>query len=901
MLTKNINFMNYLDFSKDKSSLFYTKPKKINSGNKFTTPNYNVLNWSTYSDPFWSYMIFKEANFPAQGWKIHITTDQYYAQDLLYDIAEFLISQETSFKYVPNLSALQEKNAKYANRSASGKFITVYPKDTETFCLLLDKLKNITDQYPSGPYILNDKQWRESNVFFRYGGLKRIITKINGKDALAIQLPNGEYVEDKRVPYYYLPPFVQEPEYIKSNNELPSAEVFKKIQQFEDIEAIHFSNGGGVYSAKYNGKKIVLKEGRLKAGLDATKNDGFQRNRNEFKTLKRLKKISGVINAAEYFQSWQHNYFIEDYNNGETLQSFIVRNFPFTSLDNSEKRSNYIEKARKIIEQLGNTIKQIHEEGLSIGDLSLSNIMVSTNRKIKVTLIDFEAARPAKDKYQPRLATPSFFSKEAKTFEENDWFAFYRIVRYIFLPINSVNEMAPQLENIQDKKIEAKFGKQILALIYQVKNYVAKFTNLSPVSPNLNRKLSIPQKELQATSESISFFKINILRGIWENLDTDSFILAKGSVEQYSDNMNQLNISHGAFGVILSLLRTPEISNQFLTDELHEWLDKTIPYIKDLSANTDGSHLGLFNGLTGISSVLYELGYTDDSLIITNNVYKNINENTNDTSIYSGLSGIGLQSLSVYAHCHLKKHLTQTKVIAEKIVRLFKQTVNNSTQKNDYGLITGWAGSALFLWKYSLITKNASLKEMSIDILNFSLSSLSTKTQNMNAVFSLDKSSGFLNPYLKSGSSGICLVLLEMEKDDPSILSHQLKQTLQNLLTSNNIFCSFDAGLFEGYTGFLPLAIAKKSLTHDNESLSLLLSNLNNYILRDDDSQHFLLPGKKGYKCSMDLSTGAGGLLLLLNDIDTNKWNSWFPILNTINLFTNDSTTLKGMSFHEQN
>src|SRR5699024_11884723 len=56
--------------------------------------------------------------------------------------------------------------------------------------------------------------------------------------------------------------FVKEPKFLKENNNVDNDLVVSKIDEFKGISAIHFSNGGGVYSANIHDEKIILKEGR---------------------------------------------------------------------------------------------------------------------------------------------------------------------------------------------------------------------------------------------------------------------------------------------------------------------------------------------------------------------------------------------------------------------------------------------------------------------------------------------------------------------------------------------------------------------------------------------------------------------------------------------------------------
>ncbi|GAB3839506.1 hypothetical protein GCM10029963_06840 [Micromonospora andamanensis] len=61
------------------------------------------------------------------------------------------------------------RNSKYAARAASGKFVTVYPRDDaelELVCKELDELLTGED----GPYVLSDLRYAAGPVYVRYGG-----------------------------------------------------------------------------------------------------------------------------------------------------------------------------------------------------------------------------------------------------------------------------------------------------------------------------------------------------------------------------------------------------------------------------------------------------------------------------------------------------------------------------------------------------------------------------------------------------------------------------------------------------------------------------------------------------------------------------------------------------------
>lgn len=75
-------------------------------------------------------------------------------------------------------------------------------------------------------------------------------------------------------------------------------------------------------------------------------------------------------------------------------------------------------------------IGEVHSHGIAIGDLSLSNVLVTADNTVR--LIDLENAGLVHQKYTPGLTTPGFVSAGAKTFKEADDFALMRLAYYLF-------------------------------------------------------------------------------------------------------------------------------------------------------------------------------------------------------------------------------------------------------------------------------------------------------------------------------------------------------------------------------------------------------------------------------------------------------------------------------------
>ncbi|BFH68390.1 hypothetical protein J27TS7_48810 [Paenibacillus dendritiformis] len=200
-------------------------------------------------------------------------------------------------------------NSKNANRASSGKFITIYPINNESFVDLLELISSTIRDFQKGPYILNDKRWKNSNVFY---GFKHII---NEHAEHCIRDDQGNLIKDQRTPF----PFYQVPDFVKDfddylntiNNDLEKKEE-GNLEKYEIETALAYSNAGGVYRAtrKKNNVKVIIKEARPNAGLDGAGQDALARQKIEYDALKKLKDVPGVVNLIGYFQEWEH-YFIE--------------------------------------------------------------------------------------------------------------------------------------------------------------------------------------------------------------------------------------------------------------------------------------------------------------------------------------------------------------------------------------------------------------------------------------------------------------------------------------------------------------------------------------------------------------------------------------------------------------
>jgi serine/threonine protein kinase len=863
----------YVEFL-DKDTYFYKPP--IGKKHSFGEIKVNDQ-WLVNQDTDWKYYINRTHNLPKQGWKIHVTSVISEAQKCLDVVTPFLIKNEISFKYVPNMESLITKNSKYGDRASSGKFITIYPQNNEEFEDLLSTLPLMLEDFKSGAYILNDKQWFNSNVFFRYGAFKEMYVNSDGVKTLAIETPDGKLIPDIRAPFYEVPSFIEEPLLVQHMT-IEQEKVFEKedtseFDKYEVISALHFSNAGGVYKVKYQGKELVMKEGRKESGIDRLGRDGFTRLKNEYLTLKKLSDKNGVVNVYDYFEVWENNYLIEECLQGSDISDYVAQNFPFSKRQN---KNDYARDALKIVTQLKDILIDLHKDGFAIGDLQPNNVMVKSDGNIK--LIDLETSTRAESRYNPGLQTPGFVLHEESTFAEADWFAFWRIIRFLFLPIEPVSDLSADIEKQQDKSIGKYFSLNIYNQIQELREFVSRYVNLSEQKHNM---LSAPNMEFDESN--IDNIIKSLRNGIVNKIDSRLGQLGYGDIRQYTDHFGAYSVAYGGFGIVMALNRTGSLPKEALM-----WSRKTGQNI--LNDKNKYVPYGLFNGISGVANVLFEIGETALAEEILKKIeLKNLNE---DLTIYSGLAGIGLTYLSFYKATGNDKYLEKSISIASMIKEHYLQNKSLGT-KDEFaianGFLNGWSGVSLFLLELGVLAAETKYTSLAVKIMRKELHENVVVDKDLQtaqvADFSLGKER--LIPYLGEGAIGIALCIFEFDKYVSDFKDDKTQLLLKQLCNIEETYCTYTSGLMRGSTGFLVLQAAQKNVDHQR---NLDITILRNYLLKDEKGNLYT-PGDYGYRCSLDLFTGNAGTLLVLADIRKGNWNGWLPLIykNNLNLFSNET------------
>ncbi|RIM45849.1 hypothetical protein BUY22_08050 [Staphylococcus cohnii] len=839
-----MNQLNYIKHLK-KNYIFFSKETENNENDELNISD-SFTKYQLISSPssIWKYYHHDESHPPQQGWKIHISANHKETQQTLDAIVPILNEYKVSFKHLKSQSLYYSSNSKNANRATSGKFITIYPQDDDEFLLLMNELEKVLLKFKKGPYILSDKRWKKSNIFYRYGGFKAIQ---NEEGEMCIKDNEGNLVVDKRQPFYSFPEFVKEfNTYLEKINE--QVEVYdNKLEDYDISDAISFSNSGGIYKAsnKKNGKQVIIKEARSNTGFDGKYRTAFDRQNIEYNALNSLKDVDGIVNVLDFFTVWEHKFLVEEFIEGDSLHSWLAKNYPFFKENNSY---TYNKKIKFIINQLFDIITNIHKKDIVMGDLQPNNIIIDKN--LKVHLIDFETASSTKDVPSVGLAVPSFSNSDITINKERDWYALNKILKFCLLPINTTPETDPYFTINHRKWIKGYYNDYFSNIFEQLSKHITSVKNMELQYDELP---NYPGEIIE---------KISL--GIIENSRENRY-LTPNDVRQYETEYGYLDVLSGASGVLWSMLKT----NNRLHSKHLKWINDYL--LKDFHKVKEE---GLFTGLSGIAVVLYEYGYKKAAHSIFNSLAK---EDNNDISLSSGLSGIGIALLSLYEAEKEEIILQKCKNIARNIISHFDNITTYQSQNNKNttkGLLNGWSGPSLFFTLLYNTTGNQSFLVYSKKFLEHDISNLQEDQETLQVY---DENKNRLLPYLSDGSIGIGIAIKYLQNISKEF--SWKNDELRKITNLHSIKATISSGLFNGGAGFLLLPPLINKNTNKNINANKNVLELFKLFLAPKDD-YLIFLGESSYRFTFDLFSGSAGALLGLYSFKNNNPLLWIPCIN---------------------
>lgn len=838
--------MRYLEFCLA-DPVFYESPQRADEAAvkgylaDFDAP----AGWTVHAGATWTFLRPDGVALPAQGWKIHVSATPKNARDVLHTVWDYCVPGNVPFKFLTDQVGVLLRNGKYADRGSSGKFVTIYPCDTEQLTQVLHELGAALDG-SEGPYILSDIRWNSGPLYVRYGGFaERFCQLADGERVLAIATPDGRLVPDPRQPSFTPPPWADIPGVLASSVAARTKPDDAMRFPFQITRPLHFSNGGGVYLAvdTRSGRDVVLKEARPHAGLDSAGADAVQRLLHERDIMEKLSGTGVAPELYEHLVCWEHHFLVEEYVEGRSVGREMVERTPLIHAEVSEAGvREYATWALAVLDKVSRCLQTMHDNGIAFGDLHPHNILLRPNGE--VTFVDLEMASHLVDAERPALGAPGYVSPDGRRGADADLYALACLRLSLFLPLTTLFSVDQDKVDMLANSVVRRFGLP--------ESYASQVTEVlrdrTWHGPREQRRAASLAAEVDAGTPDWAALRRSVRDAILASATPDrTDRLFPGDIEQFT--CTGTGLAYGAAGVLYALARTghgrfPEHEGWLLDAVRHGRCDEQV---------------GFYNGLHGVAYALSELGRHEDALAVLDRALA-APAGALPASLFSGLAGVGLNLLH-FAGLTGDGSLLRRAVDAgaELAGALGLERVRASDppaadgRRPRAGLMHGPSGAALFYVRLFEATGDQRFLECAEVALRRDVDRCVDVPDG-----SMQMDEGWrVMPYIATGSLGVGLVLREFLRHRDHL---EFAAALDRIRLAARPEFVIQSGLFNGRAGLIAFLTTTggPELVIDRH-LRRLAWHVMSY--RGDVA----FPGEQLMRLSMDLATGSAGVLLALS------------------------------------
>ncbi len=805
--------------------------------------------WQRHRSGDWLAFRPADAQLPSQGWKIHVSACLDNAESVLERVWRYCVDRGIAFKFVPSRYLLHTRNAKYADRAGSGKFITVYPAGDAQCGTIAEDLAGLLEGEP-GPYILSDLRWGEGPVHLRYGSFtRRDCYDEQGVLRPAVENAEGELVPDLRGPVFRVPAWVTPPAFLRPHLDARAA-VRVDAMPYTVENALHFSNGGGVYVAQDNrtGEKVVLKEARPHAGLAADGADAVARLHRERAALERLSGLPCTPEVRDAFVLGDHHFLVLEYIEGKPLNSFFARRHPLIEADpGPERLAEYTEWALRVHRLVEQALAEVHSRGVVFNDLHLFNIMVSEDES-SVVLLDFEAAHHIDEGGRQTVANPAFVAPAGRRGFEVDLYALACLRLALFIPLTSLfavdrAKACHLAEVIADQfPVERSLLDEAVAEILRAPA-ASTAPGLSPAAPGY---LPVSPGDWPRSRDSM----VRAVLASATPSREDRFF--PGDIAQFATPGGGLSFGYGTAGVLYALSE----AGADPCPEAEEWL------LRGTKEPLPGTPLGFYDGLSGLAWTLQRLGHRERALDIAELVLDQPWEHL-APELHSGIAGLGLAFDALAADSGETALRTAALRCAELVAHRASEgttpgsSPGGSGEQGRAGLLHGAAGTALLFLRLHERTGDTALLDLAQAALRRDLARC---VQGAGGTLQVDEGWRTM-PYLGAGSVGIGMVLDDFlaHRDDAAFA-----QARGEIVQAAQATFYAQPGLFRGAAGMV-LYLSRTTAGGPGTAAADVRRQIDVLAWHALAHRgHLAFPGEQMMRLSMDLSTGTAGCLLAL-------------------------------------
>ena len=809
--------------------------------------------WRTGASNGWFHVQPDGAELPRQGWKLHVSATQDNAQELLAAVAAYCNEHRVPFKYLPSSGDLMRNNVKYAGRGGSGKFITIYPSDDEHCERVVRDLDGKIGG-ADGPYILSDLRWQAGPLYLRYGGFALQQVR-NGSDELvpAIEAPDGTLVPDERGPVFRPPTWVETPRFVREQLDRMGSDQRPESFPYEVREALHFSNGGGIYVARAlaDDQTVVIKEARPFAGLTPDSRDAVARLEREAQFLREFSDVPNVVRMRDYLVEGGHHFLVEEFVEGRTLNKEMVMRNPLVRGDQTrEDRLEYRDWVLGLMDSIAETVEHFHERSVVFGDLHPNNLMITPEGEPR--FIDFEMAYRFEETDVAAAGAPGYMAPDARTGPGADRYSLAAMRLGLFVPLTVLlmlddTKLEHLVEGAQERfELDDAYCDSIL------RDAKVELPKRSP-SPLVERTRLVVRGWDVDTVTGIEQITRSIGRGVWENRDLSRRDrVFPGDIRQFTEN--GYGLAHGACGNLLSTPGEPDAQ-----DEVFDWV------LDGITTSPQPVAPGFYDGIAGVAYTARRLGRDAlaDSLI-DELAAAPLERLTSD--LFGGLAGVGCLLLAEAGRTAPQRGgkvaealLTVRSVLAERLaqgaphIRLVNDTPTVETGKG--GMMRGLTGQALFWLQSFEADGDPGDLDRARQAIEIELGLCQVVGDG-----SIQLNEGWRTlPYLASGSAGVGIAMTRYLKhvDVP-----EWQETLTGIERAMRADFVIQSNLFNGRAGLVVflahlLSSGRASATA-RADLERHVRQLGTYAVVNRTGIHF--PGEQIMRLSTDWATGSAGV-----------------------------------------
>ena len=801
--------------------------------------------WRSSRTDDWAMFSPEGLSLPSQGWKIHASACLDNAERILDPIWEYCIRQGIPFKFIRSRQLLFLRNMKYADRGYSGKFVTIFPVDEQQLRCILEELSPMLAGNES-PYILSDLRYGDGPLYVRYGGFaERWCVGPRGEHEPAIESGDGELIPDRRGATFQLPPGIELPGFLAPHLQARNSDTLEDLP-YRPEQALHFSNGGGVYLGvdTRSGERVVLKEARPHAGLGNDERDAVARLQRERDTMRQLDGLDIAPAVRDYFVIGGHHFLVMDYIDGEPLSQRIVARYPLICPDpDAATIADYTAWALDVCERMERAVSAVHERGIVLGDLHPNNVLIEDDDRI--VLIDLEIASHVSENLRPPLADPGFGSPQGVTGFDIDNYALACLRLFMFIPLTRLIPRDPARTSRLAGEIGRLFRDVPEAFLADA---VAQITAARPAS---NGAVAKPPPALEPSAAGWERARASMSRAILASATPErNDRLFPGDPKQFVTN--GLNLAYGAAGVLYALAETGAGRHP----EHEEWL------LRRALHPEPGTRVGFYDGLHGIAYALDRLERREEALELLDICRRELDDKLDriGLDLYSGLAGIGLNLAHFGAQTGdeglWRQALQVADIVSERLGD--EESVGEiSGGEHPYaGLLRGSSGPALLFVRLYERFRDPALLDIAATALRQDLRRCIVRDDG-----AMDVDEGWRTmPYLADGSVGIGMVLADY-------LAHRADESFATAARAirRTARCGFyiEPGLFWGRAGMiLHLAREQDAADPQDDVVAMHIRRLAWHAMTHKGDLAF--PGEELLRLSMDLATGAAGVLLAL-------------------------------------